>query len=99
MNKLSFMQNKKILLPIFGVLLVMLIFIFAFSSKTVNESCDWCGNKPSVEYELKDGGASYVCKDCSKKCAWCDKKAVKHYENIAEIMVFVCNDCYEDIDD
>ncbi len=97
MDKLAFIKNKKIVIGLVGAVFIVLIFIFAFSSKTVDSPCDWCKSRPSVEYSLKNGGVSYVCKDCSKKCAWCDKKATKHYENLAEMMTFVCDDCYKDI--
>lgn len=73
------------------------IFIITRFKATVEEPCDWCGNRPSVAYKMSDGSYSYVCKDCSKKCAWCGDKAVRHYENAAGMMVFVCNDCYEEI--
>ena len=79
MNKLTFIKSKKVVFGFIGIIFAVLIFTFVFSSKTVNKPCDWCKGSPSVEYSLKSGDISYVCKDCSKKCAWCDKKADKHY--------------------
>lgn len=79
------------------VVVAVVIVVFAISrfTSTVDEPCDWCGNRPSVAYKMSDNSYSYVCKDCSKKCAWCGDKATKHYENLAGMMVFVCDDCYE----
>ena len=94
----KFKNNKKTIIVCIAVaVLLVLIGVLIFSPNTVDEECDWCGRSPSVEYELKAGGKSYVCKDCSEVCAWCDEKATRHYENLAEMMVFVCDDCYEDI--
>lgn len=77
--------------------IVIAILIATRCSHTVDEPCDWCGNKPSIEYETSDGTYSYVCKECSKVCAWCGEKAKEHYENLAGMIVFVCEDCYQDI--
>ena len=79
------------------VVAAVIILVFAISRFTslVDEPCDWCGNSPSVAYELNDGSYSYVCKECSKYCALCGEKATKHYENLVGMMVFVCDDCYE----
>lgn len=76
--------------------IAVLIFIITRFTSTVNEPCDWCGDSPSVAYELSDGSDAYVCKDCSKTCLWCGNKAKKHYENLLGTIVFVCNDCYEE---
>lgn len=79
------------------VLAAAVFLVTRFLPKTVNEPCDWCGHKPSVAYQLRDGSYSYVCRDCSKECFWCGKKATKHYESMLGMMVFVCSDCYEDV--
>lgn len=86
-------------LAVLGVVVIAaLIFIITrFTGATVDEPCDWCGNRPSVAYEMSDGSYSYVCDDCSKECAWCGNKATKRYENLAGMMVFVCDDCYEEV--
>ena len=78
---------------------VVAIAVFAISrfTSTVDEPCDWCGNRPSVAYKMSDNSYSYVCRDCSKECAWCGERATKHYENLVGMMVFVCDDCYEGI--
>lgn len=86
---------KKWLLGI-AVIAIAIFMITRFTS-TVDESCDWCGDRPSVAYKVSDGSYSYVCKDCSKECAWCGDKATKHYENMVGMMVFVCNDCYKEV--
>lgn len=86
---------KKMVLGV-AVVLVVFYVITRFIS-TVDEPCDWCGNRPSVSYKMNDGSYSYVCKDCSKECAWCGERATRHYENLAGMMVFVCNDCYKEI--
>lgn len=79
------------------VAVVIVFFIISRFTSTVDEPCDWCGNSPSVAYELSDGSYSYVCKECSKSCVLCGNKATTHYENLAGMMVFVCNDCYEEL--
>ncbi len=90
-------SKKTVFISVIVLLVLFLVGLLIFSPNTVDESCDWCGNSPSIEYELKSGKKSYVCKDCSKVCVWCGEKADRHYENISETMVFVCNDCYEGI--
>lgn len=77
-----------------AIIVVIAIFIVPH---TVNEPCDWCNHRPSMEFKTSDGSKAYVCKDCSKDCAWCNKKATKHYENMLGMIVFVCNDCYKDV--
>lgn len=79
------------------VMMVVAMSMISCFTATVDEPCDWCGDRPSVAYKLNDSSSSYVCKECSKKCAWCDEKATKHYENLAGMMVFVCDDCYSEI--
>lgn len=83
---------------VLGVIVVaVVLFIVTRFTSTVNEPCDWCGNRPSVAYKMSDGSYSYVCKDCSRECAWCGERATKHYENLLGMMVFVCDDCYNDV--
>lgn len=94
LNKTAKISLKKKLI-IAGVIVCAAFAIIKLTSKTVNEPCDWCGNSPSVAYELHDGSYAYVCKECSKKCAWCGEKPNRHYENALGTMVFVCDDCYE----
>ena len=86
---------KKVILG--AALIAIVVFVITRFTSTVDEPCDWCGNKPSVAYKTSDGSYSYVCRDCSSECAWCGDKATKHYENLAGMMVFVCDDCYEEI--
>lgn len=86
---------KKVVLGV--AVVAVAIFIITRFTSTVDEPCDWCGDRPSTAYKVSDGSYSYVCKDCSKECAWCGDKATKHYENLVGMMVFVCNDCYEEI--
>ena len=86
---------KKVALGV--ALIAIVIFIITRFTSTVDEPCDWCGNRPSVAYKMSDDSYSYVCKECSKECAWCGDKATKHYENLVGMMVFVCSDCYEEI--
>lgn len=74
----------------------VMIAIFAMPH-TVDEPCDWCGNRPSMAFKTSDGSMAYVCKDCSKECAWCGKRATKHYENLLGMIVFVCDDCYKEV--
>ena len=90
-------RRKKMALVTAAV--VIAIFIITRFTATVDEPCDWCGNRPSVAYKMSDGSHSYVCRDCSKKCIWCGDKADRHYENAAGMMVFICNDCYEVVRD
>lgn len=88
--------SKKVVLSALVVAVVVIaggIFLF---HPTVNEPCDWCGDRPSVAYKTSQGRA-YVCRDCSKDCAFCNKRATKHYENMLGTVVFVCSDCYKDV--
>lgn len=88
-------KSKKIIISLVVVVAIVIGLFSTFS--TVDEPCDWCGQRPSVEYKTNDGGKAYVCKKCSKECAFCGKKATKHYENYFEMIVFVCKDCYKEI--
>lgn len=92
-------KSKLWKIAVLGVIVIAttIFIITRFAATTVDEPCDWCGNRPSVAYEMSDGSYSYVCKECGKECAWCGDKATKHYENLAGMMVFVCDDCYEEI--
>lgn len=86
---------KKVILGV--AVIAIAVFVITRFTSTVDEPCDWCGNKPSVAYKTSDDSYSYVCRDCSSECAWCGDKATKHYENLAGMMVFACDDCYEEI--
>lgn len=92
--------NKKILvgIGIVGAILLVIIGVRFLFRPVVNEPCDWCGESPSVAYELSDGSEAYVCRECSEYCMLCgDEKATQHYENLIGTMMFVCDDCYEGI--
>lgn len=91
-------MKRKIML-LCGIMVIVIIVLFFKRPSAVNESCDWCGKRPSVAFKVGDGSKSYVCKDCRRNCAWCDNKAKKHYENAAGMMVFVCDDCYKDLNE
>ncbi len=85
----------KMLIGIIAVLAV--VVVISLMPRTVDEPCDWCNHRPSMEFKTSDGSMAYVCKDCSKECAWCNKKATKHYENMLGMIVFVCDDCYDEV--
>lgn len=91
----GFHFQKKIIAGI--VITVVVVVLYFILKPTVNKPCDWCGNSPSVAYELSDGSKAYICKECSSECAFCGDKATKHYENLLETLVFVCDDCYEEV--
>ena len=82
----------------FGCLLMSAVLALSMLTAcvpTVDEPCAYCNNRPSKEYEKRDGSLFYVCEECSSKCMLCgDEKAEKHYESLLGI-VFVCDDCYE----
>ena len=79
------------------IVAVIVVVVAIAVPRPVNEPCDWCNSRPSMEYKTSDGSKAYVCKDCSKECALCNKKASKHYENMLGMVVFVCNDCYKEV--
>ena len=91
------MNNRKTLFLI--LLLTLSLSACTPIASTVDEPCDWCGNRPSVAYKMSDGSDSYVCNDCNKECYWCGAKATKHYNSAIGSVVFVCNDCYEEIEE
>lgn len=91
-------SKKKIAVGVIGVIVVAIaVLAITQFTATVDEPCDWCGDSPSIAYELSDGSYSYVCKECSQNCALCGEKATKHYENMLGMIVFVCGDCYEEL--
>lgn len=90
-------NSKKVIVIVCIAVIAVAAAFFFFRNPLVNESCDWCGDSPSVAYETSDGSTAYVCKDCSSECALCGDKASRHYENLLGMIVFVCDDCYEEV--